>query len=101
MNYEEVIVKIQLNIRLLNARPIDYRPLSVLQSRDVLVALAPSVVVSYSSCSSPQLDQVQESARPQKNYRRTIHGKGGECSFCWQTLEPEGRSLPLSIAFML
>ncbi|GBN92028.1 hypothetical protein AVEN_223358-1 [Araneus ventricosus] len=27
------------------------------------------VVVSYSTCSSPQLDQVQESARPQKIYR--------------------------------
>ncbi|GBO21608.1 Phospholipid-transporting ATPase ID [Araneus ventricosus] len=36
------------------------------------------VYVSYSTCSSPQLDQVQESARP--HYRRTIHGKGGECS---------------------
>ncbi|GBM52009.1 hypothetical protein AVEN_122379-1 [Araneus ventricosus] len=33
-----------------------------------------SVVVSYSTCSSPQLDQVQESVRPQKitNQRRTF-----------------------------
>ncbi|GBO27218.1 hypothetical protein AVEN_218556-1 [Araneus ventricosus] len=32
------------------------------------------VVVSYSTCSSPQPDQVQESARPQKvtNQRRTF-----------------------------
>ncbi|GBN94996.1 hypothetical protein AVEN_137037-1 [Araneus ventricosus] len=43
-----------------------------------------SVVVSYSTCSSPQLDQVQEFARPQKitNQLRN-HGKEGECSFCW------------------
>ncbi|GBM32360.1 hypothetical protein AVEN_10688-1 [Araneus ventricosus] len=44
-----------------------------------IVGLSPSppaggVVVSYSTCSSPQLDQVQESARPQKitNQRRTF-----------------------------
>ncbi|GBM89442.1 hypothetical protein AVEN_133591-1 [Araneus ventricosus] len=50
-------------------------------------------VVSYSTCSSPQLDQVQESAHQQKitNQRRT-HGKGGECSFCWHyTLDPRGK----------
>ncbi|GBM24016.1 hypothetical protein AVEN_274424-1 [Araneus ventricosus] len=42
----------------------------------------------------PHLDQVQESARPQKiqYYRRTIHGKGGECSFCWRwTLDARGK----------
>ncbi|GBO39526.1 hypothetical protein AVEN_124840-1 [Araneus ventricosus] len=40
----------------------------------------------------PQLDLVQESARPQKIYRRMIHGKGGECSFCWhQTLDAQGK----------
>ncbi|GBO02024.1 hypothetical protein AVEN_36293-1 [Araneus ventricosus] len=52
------------------------------------------VVVSYSTCSSPQLDQVQESARPQKirYYRRTTHGKGGGCSFCWhQTSDARGK----------
>ncbi|GBM06160.1 hypothetical protein AVEN_167055-1 [Araneus ventricosus] len=44
----------------------------------------------------PQLEQIQESPRPQKitkqYYRRTIHGKGGECSFCWhQTLDARGK----------
>ncbi|GBM96005.1 hypothetical protein AVEN_29691-1, partial [Araneus ventricosus] len=41
----------------------------------------------------PHLDQVQESARPQKitNQRRT-HGKGGECSFCLHlTLDARGK----------
>ncbi|GBM10992.1 hypothetical protein AVEN_1327-1 [Araneus ventricosus] len=59
------------------------------RDRSPVVSIIPAekdsgnVVLSYFTCSSPQLDQVQESARPQKNYRRTIHGKGGECSFCW------------------
>ncbi|GBM81790.1 hypothetical protein AVEN_151770-1 [Araneus ventricosus] len=49
------------------------------------------VVASYSTCSSPKLDQVQESVRPQK-IRRTIHGKGGESSFCWHlTLDARGK----------
>ncbi|GBN16034.1 hypothetical protein AVEN_253300-1 [Araneus ventricosus] len=52
-----------------------------------------------------QLDQVQESARPQKiqNCRRTIHGEGGESLAAVGTRPwtPEGRSLTLSIAFML
>ncbi|GBN58798.1 hypothetical protein AVEN_9513-1 [Araneus ventricosus] len=40
----------------------------------------------------PQLDQVQESARPQKNYWRTTHGKGGGYSFCWHsTLDARGK----------
>ncbi|GBM29487.1 hypothetical protein AVEN_255864-1 [Araneus ventricosus] len=39
---------------------------------------------------SPQLGQLQESTRPQKNYRRT--NKGGECRFCchW-TLDARGK----------
>ncbi|GBN57285.1 hypothetical protein AVEN_67861-1, partial [Araneus ventricosus] len=37
----------------------------------------------------PQLDQIHS---PTENYRRTIHGKGGECSFCWQyTLDARGK----------
>ncbi|GBO43662.1 hypothetical protein AVEN_206663-1 [Araneus ventricosus] len=62
------------------------------------------VVVSYSTCSSPQIDQVQESPRPQKiqNYRLAIHGKGGSAaSVGTRPWTPEGRSLTLSIAFML
>ncbi|GBL93660.1 hypothetical protein AVEN_25648-1 [Araneus ventricosus] len=65
------------------------------------------VVVSYSTWSSPQLDQVQESPRPQKiqNYRRAIRGKGGGdgsvASVATKPWTPEGRSLTLSIVFML
>ncbi|GBM36944.1 hypothetical protein AVEN_132200-1 [Araneus ventricosus] len=43
---------------------------------------------------SPQLDQIQESVRPQKitNYRRMIHSKGEECSFCWHyALDARGK----------
>ncbi|GBM59003.1 hypothetical protein AVEN_251725-1, partial [Araneus ventricosus] len=40
-------------------------------------------------------DQVQGSPCPQKsiqNYRRTIHGKGVECNFCWHlTLDARGK----------
>ncbi|GBM36024.1 hypothetical protein AVEN_274431-1 [Araneus ventricosus] len=45
------------------------------------------VLIRVSSLASLQLDQVQESACPQKisiqYHRRTIDGKGEECSFCW------------------
>ncbi|GBM27609.1 hypothetical protein AVEN_35269-1 [Araneus ventricosus] len=37
------------------------------------------VVVSYSTCSSPQLDQVQESARP--NRRTTLDARGKKSDF--------------------
>ncbi|GBN42973.1 hypothetical protein AVEN_243531-1 [Araneus ventricosus] len=46
------------------------------------------VVVSYSTCSSPQLDQVQESAR--RKSRRTIHaGYNGMAFTPWVTLRRE------------
>ncbi|GBM10067.1 hypothetical protein AVEN_92899-1 [Araneus ventricosus] len=51
-----------------------------------------SVVVPYPTCSSPQLDQVQESDRPQKiqYYRRTIHaGYNGMAFTPWVTLPEE------------
>ncbi|GBO46995.1 hypothetical protein AVEN_128687-1, partial [Araneus ventricosus] len=65
------------------------------------------VVVSCSTCSSPQLDQVRESSRPQKitnqrrtfkevllqNYRRTIHaGYNGMAFTPWVTLPVEKSS---------
>ncbi|GBL72127.1 hypothetical protein AVEN_115131-1 [Araneus ventricosus] len=73
-----------------------------------------AVVVSYSTCPSPQLDQVQESARPQKitNQRRTFKEippigerfmvkEESAASVGTRPWTPEGRSLTLSIAFML
>ncbi|GBN60953.1 hypothetical protein AVEN_185692-1 [Araneus ventricosus] len=55
-----------------------------------------SSVVSYSTCSSPQLDQVRESARPQKipNQRRTFkEGRPRWPSDKASTPAPEGRRL--------
>ncbi|GBN70419.1 hypothetical protein AVEN_212959-1 [Araneus ventricosus] len=65
----------------------------------------PSIsVVSYSSCSSPQLDQVQESAHPQKIKtigERFMVKEESAVSVGTRPWTPEGRSLTLSIAFML
>ncbi|GBO06346.1 hypothetical protein AVEN_266757-1 [Araneus ventricosus] len=65
-------------------------------------------IVFYSTCSSPQLDQVQESARPQKitNQCRTFKERfmvkeESAAPVGTRPWTPEGRSLTLSIAFML
>ncbi|GBO13888.1 hypothetical protein AVEN_68576-1 [Araneus ventricosus] len=59
-------------------------------------------------CSSPQLDQVQESARPQENDavfktvgERFMVKEESAASVGTRPWTPEGRSLTLSIAFML
>ncbi|GBO44615.1 hypothetical protein AVEN_149987-1 [Araneus ventricosus] len=51
-----------------------------------------TVVVSYSTCSSPQLDQVQESALPQKitNQRRTFKEANDSCWVLWNGLHALG-----------
>ncbi|GBO13998.1 hypothetical protein AVEN_24223-1 [Araneus ventricosus] len=50
--------------------------------------------------SKDRLSYKESSARPsprvrssrEKYYRRTIHGEGGECSFCWHwTLDARGK----------
>ncbi|GBN31310.1 hypothetical protein AVEN_267069-1, partial [Araneus ventricosus] len=62
------------------------------------------VVVSYSTCSSPHLDQdqVQDSAHPQKTIgERFMVKEESAASVGSRPWTPEGRSLTLSIAFML
>ncbi|GBN09107.1 hypothetical protein AVEN_162072-1 [Araneus ventricosus] len=66
-----------------------------------------AVVVSYSTCSSPPLDQVQESARTQKIAESNTIGERlmvkeeSAASVGARPWTPEGRSLPLSIALIL
>ncbi|GBN04738.1 hypothetical protein AVEN_225489-1 [Araneus ventricosus] len=49
--------------------------------------LAGAIILSYSSARpSPTVRSTTE------KYRPTIHGKGGECSFCWhKTLDARGK----------
>ncbi|GBN90570.1 hypothetical protein AVEN_167142-1, partial [Araneus ventricosus] len=57
------------------------------------------VVVSYSTCSSPQLDKVQESARPQRTIsERFMVKEESAASVGTRPWTPERRSLTLSVA---
>ncbi|GBN25333.1 hypothetical protein AVEN_101701-1 [Araneus ventricosus] len=69
-----------------------------------ILEISSSSVVAYSSCSSPQLDQVQESARPQKIKtigERFMVKEESAASVDTRPRTHEGRSLALSTAFML
>ncbi|GBN73547.1 hypothetical protein AVEN_255111-1 [Araneus ventricosus] len=58
---------------------------------------------AYTRLECPQLEQVQESARPQRNTigERFMVKEEGAASVGTRPWTPEGRSLTLSIAFML
>ncbi|GBN00653.1 hypothetical protein AVEN_187369-1 [Araneus ventricosus] len=59
------------------------------------------LVVSYSTCSSPQLDQVQESARPQKTIgERFMVKEESAASVGTRPWTPEGRSLTLCFSWV-